>query len=928
MNTEIRQAIQQGFLLVTPTRRLARSLQQQHTFEQLSAGQKVWETPDILPWAAWIIRTWDDFAAQQKNAPLLLNSQQQQWLWQQIVSESSFAEGLLQPAAAAAKANDAWKMSQQWRLELFPDDLWLNKDALAFKSWATAFQQQCENNNWLDAASIEANLLNNVTTWAAHSAVKLCLVGFDELTPIQEALLHALQQTDCEIIYCQQQPATQQNIDVSVTTYADKRQEIKAVAHWAREQLNNNASGNQSIGIVVPELESLRSEIVNIFDDVLMPGNLFAEGGEANSWRPYNVSLGLPLASYPVINDAFAILALDSKTVALEDFGALLRSPFLAGAETEMIARAELDAELREQGEPEIFLNILQQRLEKDALKKADAKDNSGSTDCPQLIASLKQWREIFQSLPGKQNCTAWIQSFIALLNAFGWPGERQRLSHSQNQGSEYQTIEAWRELLDQFASLDMVVGKITYQSALLQLQRLAREQTYQVETGEVPIQVMGLLEAAGMQFDQLWVLGLHEEIWPSPARANPFLPIKLQRQQNLPHASAERELEYARRIMDRLLVSANNIIFSTPLSEAGRELRVSPLLKSLPLVARQQTQEINYAASIFTSRKIEYLQDEQAPKVDDAQASGGTGLFKDQAACPFRAFARHRLGARSLNVPEIGLDAMERGLLVHDCLQLFWERNHTHKQLHEMSDGALALNINHCVSKVINRFQAQRPFTATERFMQIEQSRLKTLLREWLSLERQRQSFTVIEREQKHICLIKGLRIQTRLDRVDELPDGSLVVIDYKTGKVNFASWMDERPDDPQLPLYAVTAEGHISAVVFAQIRRGEMKFVGLAEDENDDHENSAGIPGVKPLAKSRINKNYADWQILFDFWKQNLDTLALAFINGDARVDPYKANTCDYCDLGTLCRINELSQTQDKFPEELSGDENGQST
>jgi ATP-dependent helicase/DNAse subunit B len=266
----------------------------------------------------------------------------------------------------------------------------------------------------------------------------------------------------------------------------------------------------------------------------------------------------------------------------------------------------------------------------------------------------------------------------------------------------------------------------------------------------------------------------------------------------------------------------------------------------------------------------------------------------------------------------------MQRGLLVHDCLQLFWEKISSHKELIESTDGVLALHINQCVAKVIKRFQAKRPFTATARFMLIEQDRLQAMMREWLSLERQRQPFSVIEREQKHLCSIEGLNIHTRMDRVDQLPDGSLIVIDYKTGKVALASWMDERPDEPQLPLYAVTAEGNIAAVVFGQIKRGEMKFVGLADDAYDEEDSPALIPEVKTLSKSRVSKSFSDWGALFLFWEANLKTLAKNYRKGDARVDPHKPNTCDYCDLGTLCRINELTQSVVDHAGNYTSDEN----
>ena len=891
---EFRQSIGQGFTIVTPTKRLARSLQQRYIAVRLAEQKKVWETPNILPWAAWIKQLWDDFATQQESVPMLLNAQQQQWIWQQIVSGSSHGKALLQRSATASQAYDALKNARQWQLEIFPDDLWLNKDAFVFQSWVRDYEQRCEKNNWLDPASLEAALLSITPECTNQYAAKLCLIGFDESTPAQQSLLQALEKAGSEIRHIQEQDDSVNENEIIRTTFADSRHELKAIAHWVREYLETNS--DISIGVIIPELENLRNDVENIFDDVLTPGHLFSDETLTQDQRPYNLSLGKPLSGYPIIDAAFAILDLGKITIELEDLGALLRSPFIKGAETEMIARAQLDAYLREQGEPEVYLVVLQQRLEK---------DKYWLEHCPELIAALQTWREVYQSLSRKQRCTAWTGSFIALLNSFAWPGERQL------QDDEFQTIKAWHGLLDQFASLNLVAGDLTYNDALSLLQHLAREQTYQSESNEVPVQVMGLLEAAGMQFDHLWVMGLHEEVWPSVANADPFIPIKLQRQKKMPHASAERELEYARRITSRLAASAKKVIFSTPLSEAGRELRVSPLLKEYPLQLIDEPVQINYAATIFDSSKIEYLHDERAPKVNEAQASGGTGLFKDQAACPFRAFAKHRLGAKSLVEPDIGLNSMERGLLVHDCLQHFWEKVSTHKELVELTDGALVSHIEQCVAKVIKRFQAQHPVTGIERFMLIERDRLQAMMHEWLSIEKQRQPFAVVEREQKHFCSIEGLKIQTRLDRVDQLSDGSLIVIDYKIGTVALASWMDERPDEPQLPLYAVTEEGNIAAVVFGQIKRGEMKFVGLADDSVSENEGATLIPAVKTLSKSRVSKRFSDWQSLLMYWEQNLKALAKDFRLGDARVDPHKVDTCMYCDLGTLCRINELTQS-----------------
>ena len=57
----------------------------------------------------------------------------------------------------------------------------------------------------------------------------------------------------------------------------------------------------------------------------------------------------------------------------------------------------------------------------------------------------------------------------------------------------------------------------------------------------------------------------------------------------------------------------------------------------------------------------------------DEAQR-GGARLLELQAACPFRAQAELRLGARALEEPGVGVDAAERGDLIHRALAVLWQ--------------------------------------------------------------------------------------------------------------------------------------------------------------------------------------------------------------------------------------------------------------
>ena len=55
------------------------------------------------------------------------------------------------------------------------------------------------------------------------------------------------------------------------------------------------------------------------------------------------------------------------------------------------------------------------------------------------------------------------------------------------------------------------------------------------------------------------------------------------------------------------------------------------------------------------------------------SEATGGSALIRDQAACPFRAFAKHRLVLPSLTPPQLGITASQRGAFLHEALFRIW---------------------------------------------------------------------------------------------------------------------------------------------------------------------------------------------------------------------------------------------------------------
>jgi len=71
-----------------------------------------------------------------------------------------------------------------------------------------------------------------------------------------------------------------------------------------------------------------------VFSRIMHPG--FGLPRESAAPMPFNVSLGTPLAAYPLVRAALAILDLAFDDISFEAASRLIRSPFLGGANLEM----------------------------------------------------------------------------------------------------------------------------------------------------------------------------------------------------------------------------------------------------------------------------------------------------------------------------------------------------------------------------------------------------------------------------------------------------------------------------------------------------------------------------------------------------------------------------------------------------------------
>ncbi len=890
-------------ITICSTARLVRGLRLQHQQRSLTAGDKLWQTPEIFTLVQWLDGLITDAAllglVPQSSLPsLTLSPLAEAYLWEQAIEtclakhEASALFDIRAMAKTAIEAND---LMLNWQIAEADINLpYLTQETRQFLRWRHTFADLCAKQNAIEASGLMAlhiglikqyqQVISEVLGWPSQ----INLAGFDRITPLEASLMEVLK--SCGVSVQMLSISSISDAKIDYYALADAQQECRAAVAWAKQKLSVNPQAQ--LAIISPVLGNMRRVLTDLLDDAFHAETLHSSLFEAP--RCYDFSLGLSLTEYPLVHSALQLLKL-ATTKTLLSFDAI--TPILQdihwGYAAELDARAQLDAFLRKH---------LNASYSLDALIKQTSRLQSHGIQLDGLFAHLSLIGQFQHHSQRRQLPSDWVRAFVDLLDVLCWAKARAISSH------EYQTQQAFYKGLNELAALDGLLGKVTASEALQKVIELCRSTMFQPESsGEVHIQILGLLETPAVSLDAVWALNMNDQHWPPAVKLNPLLPAQLQRHQATPNASALVQSQFAALVQQRLITCATEVVFSYALQEGDRELRPSPLIAHHGLSAIAAPSMQTQAEMLAQPAAMALLDDFMAPAVSaEEKIRGGVKLFATQAICPAWAFYQYRLGAGQLDVPIDGLDTMSRGSLLHKVLQFFWQDCQTLSTLQLMSSEQRMAAIDQAIIKSVAALAHESDFHIPAQVMQIEQLRLQQLLDLWLDLELARADFSLVACEKKYTFALEGLSINLTIDRIDRLADGGLVVIDYKTGSsVLTKSWADDRIAEPQLPIYAALAlKGEkIAAVSFAKVRSDESKFIGLSAE--------AGVlPAVGALAKVAANsafKAFDDWQALLAHWYVSLTNIALEINAGEASVSISNEADLLYCEVKPLLRLPE---------------------
>lgn len=873
-------------VILTPGMTVSRLVAAQYADAQVRTQRRAWESPNILSYSAWIRGVWQRIPLTSGyRRPLLLNRAQELAVWQDIIQASPWDKMLMATTSLARSASQAYRLLSEWRVATTRLDGFTYDEAQALSAWIREFDRRCRTNHWLP----EYRLVDELIALPEASALlpaQLYTCGFEDTTPQQQAMFDWMTEQGCAL---QVLLAERSNQNVSRVALVDREQELAYAASWAESCMRQSRGAR--VAIALTDFEKQLADVRRALNRVLYPRRLYPSAAQD---RLYQTGDTARLAALPMIDAALRVLSQSRHRVDLFEFSAICRSAYIAGADEELTHRARLDAHLRSLGELTPSIAYITSQI-------FDKENDVYRFDCPQLYKRLHDWRRAINELPARQKASEWVSTFARLLDALGWPGRAGTELDAQDR------LNRWNDVLSQLSVFDAVIPSMDINDALGWLRRLAGDANLPLPYQAAPIYIVSIDDAARLGFDYLWICGLDDEQWPPVSRPNPLIPLVLQREAGMSGASSSAVTNRAARLIDLATGYSAEVILSHACTDNDRELRPSPLVWDVPAmpVTSLTPPAPAVAERLYAARAIESLVEQPTP-LPATRAFGGTSILKNQAACPFRAFVTHRLTAEVPEEPEPGLDASERGTLVHKVLEIVWSRFVSHSGLVATDEAEREHIVLEAARTALDRYSRKKPETLTPRFREIELERLVTQVMAWLHWEQQRESFTVLKPEAERLIELAGLKISMRIDRIDQNVVGDHIVLDYKTGESTVSSWFGERPDEPQLPLYALSeteAGRQVAAISFAQFRPGEFAFKGLAADDEQ-------LPGVKSWSTHSQGKAYDSWQSLMQGWRGTLTELANDFVAGMAPVDPKASTTCRYCDLPGVCRVSELKQ------------------
>lgn len=823
----LRDLLDDSTCIVTANRRLARELQAAWGELQLASGAGAWRTPEIRPWQGWLVALIAS-ADGRVNLPTRIDAHQSQVLWERCLRKEIGDEVGGLPALARL-GRDTWQRLADAQASIRDvARAAQSDDQRLYAAAAGRYLSVLDHEHWVDDAGLTALALELVRE--GHVALEECyiFVGFDRVRPAATALQDAIAQAGSKVKL--QAPADHQAQPV-VYAFEQRDSELRAAGTWARNVLEDMPDAR--VAVVVPGLEQTSNRDLRLLREAVVPGWQY---GPASLRDAVNISYGKRLSEYPAVAVGLLALRWLAHELSARDVAHLLQSPLIGDGER--AGRSRLELRLRQMPDRAWTPSMITAALR----GNEDAMD--GSDWLARIAALSKRRREI----PKYATPAEWVLVIDDTLRTLGWPGPGSRSSDS------YQLINRWRELLNDFAKLDLVSSRMSAAAAVGQLEQMAMETVFQPESRHAAVQLMGPLEAAGAEFDAIWIAGLTAGNWPPPGNPSVLVSRVFQKESGMPDATPDDTRDWAMATLRRLTGSAPVVVCSYSLFEDDVEQAASDLLGDFE--PTEAPADPGWHAGRLVELTSTAIADDDIPAVSsDERIYGGAATVQNQLSEPFAAFASGRLGIRGIDQQAVGIPAPLRGKLVHDTMYRLFQGLPSAADIRQAEAREIEATVGEAAEHAVQRY-SRHVDPVLQQLLWLEQQRIVDTVTRFVEGDCERGDYQVDAVEGELEFRRGNLQLELRFDRIDRYPDGSIAILDYKSGSARQLLLRDGTVKEAQLFVYAQATEDPVAMLALANLDPRDTGLSGAGRGFTDEAE----WPDLLARIGEEINRSCED--------------------------------------------------------------------
>jgi RecB family exonuclease len=868
-------------LNLTSTGRLARKLRHRFRIECTQKGMQGWKSLNAIKLEDWLTRIWFESWPEKIPASELYRIN----LWRELAER-------IPPPVPLDKDFNLYRLldanyDTMIRCKINPGSGPLSTLLVEWRrTISRAFKKSLDGKDFFHPSELPSYVGKAIADNIIICPDRISFLGFESLAPIEEEFFKLLEDmADAE--YGGNSGKRPGNLEA--ITLPSPEQEVIYLAHRLIEDAKSIPL--HRIGVVVPDLSAYSIMIERSLKE------LMGESSPAGtSW--FNITLGIPLINSMLVKAALIPLRFMTEGQTRELFLSLLLSPYYGcwQGKRHVIARADITWRTRfvESGLDNLLGSL--ERDDPDILGKILSKEGE----------ALLKFAGI--NFSRRQTASYWINAVEKLWSSLGFPVISE----------EKDTVDS-KHLSEVIHDMSCSLGHVAmdgYEFYSFLTHSTTGKMAQIRGSEEAGIQILGLIESRGLDFDKLYVLGLDDRALPQPVRPMPLLDTY---ERKLVHrgtpASAH---EIGLKAFSNLISCAPDVTLTRAEQKDSKPLSPSPFwpknesekylnIWTDPGYAwirapwlRSAYEGLQIAAS-GDDRKIAGIKKSEDTLLKETALSEGisaTGM-KTAITCPFRFLIDVILKIKPLEEKRSVVSPMERGLRIHRIVASFTSAVRE-KRLHLERDRKKVLSLlTECVDQVLKDVDKLSQWEVERRLLLFEDSPPGMLI-SWLDAEtgHRREGWECIAEELDFIglkCDGWSLPIKGRIDRIDYHKDKGLICWDYKTGSYPNQRDILERLIAPQLPVYLLALRMGNVSVVDEYLKKNTPLSAGYAQLKNPAAVKMYQIKGIEEA---------------LDKWIMTIADMEEILERGDFRANPYpvsnienKSKACEKCSCITLC-------------------------